>query len=190
MDQLLLIRHGQTEWNKEGRYTGQSDIPLTELGHQQAQQAAEKLVDLPPDVLYSSDLLRARQTAAPLSEMFSLDVSIDPRLKEINQGQWEGMLFPDIKQKFAKEFAAQRSNPVKVGAPGGETVEQVRTRVFSALEDIITKHADSKSRVVVVSHGFVIALIRLYFSNKPIEHVWDLIPGNVEIITVDKPTAA
>lgn len=178
MTTLLLIRHGQTNWNIEGRYTGQSDIPLNETGQEQARHLAERLRDAPPEVIITSDLRRASQTANIIASVCEAPIHTDARLREINQGVWEGMLFPDIKAQFAKEFAARQANPLTVSAPNGETVGQVRDRVLDAVKDMAQKYPNR--RVAVVAHGLVLALIKTHAYNHPIAKVWDLIPPNAE----------
>ncbi len=179
MTTLLLIRHGETDWNVDGRYTGQSDIPLNDNGRVQARQAAAQLAANPPDVVVSSDLERARETAEIIAAPFQLPVHTDPRLREINQGVWEGMYFPDIKAKYAAEFAAREADPLSVAPPGGETVGQVRERVLTAVADIHQKYPGQ--RVAVVAHGLALALIKAAAINHPITQVWDLIPPNAQV---------
>ena len=169
MTTLLLIRHGQTDWNIEKRYTGQSDIELNETGREQARYLAERLQNAPPEVIVTSDLRRARETASIIASVCELPIHIDARLREINQGVWEGILLLDVKTKFAKEFAARRANPLTVSAPNGETVGQVRERVLEAVKDITQKHPNR--RVAVVAHGLVLALIKVYAYNHPIAKV-------------------
>ena len=180
---LLLIRHGQTEWNVQGRYTGQSDIPINETGREQARRLAAKLKALPPDVIYASDLIRARETAEIIAVACDVPLSADPRLREINQGVWEGMLFPDIKARFAREFAAREADPLTVAAPEGESVGQVRERVLAAVQAIVRKHPGQ--RVAIVAHGLVLAIIKGYVMDHPITKVWDLIPPNAEAEEVE-----
>lgn len=180
---LLLIRHGQTEWNLLGKYTGQSDIPLTDRGREQARQLAIALKVNPPDAVVSSDLIRAQETAKILTQPFHLPVHTDPRLREINQGVWEGMYFDDIKAKYAQEFAARQTNPLEVAPPGGETVGEVRERVITAVNDIAQKYPDQ--RVAIVAHGLALALIKAYLTNYPLIQVWDLIPPNAQVEEID-----
>lgn len=175
---LLLIRHGQTEWNLQGRYTGQSDIPLNETGRAQARRLAESLSGNPPEVVIASDLQRARETAEIIAAPFGLPVQTDPRLREIHQGVWEGMHFSQIKEKFAQAFAARKADPLTVAPPGGETVRQVRDRVVAAVSDIVREH--NGRRVAVVAHGLALALIKAHLHNHPIQQVWELIPPNAE----------
>lgn len=176
---LWLIRHGQTAWNLEGRYTGQSDIPLNDNGRSQAAALGQTLQATPPDILISSDLLRARQTAAPIAAVCHLPIHLDARLREINQGVWEGMLFPDIKARFAQAFAAQQANPLAVSAPGGETVGEVQERVLTAVADI--RQTYNGRCVALVAHGLVLALIKAHHQASPIAQVWDLIPPNAQV---------
>jgi alpha-ribazole phosphatase len=176
---LWLIRHGQTEWNAEGRYTGQSDIPLNEHGRAQAQALAEKLQACPPEVIVSSDLQRARETAEVIATACQLPLYTDPRLREINQGVWEGLFFPEIQSRFAQEFAARQANPLEVSAPGGETVGEVQKRVLTAVAQIVQQYHGR--RVAIVAHGLVLALIKAHCTDYPITQVWDLIPANAEV---------
>jgi alpha-ribazole phosphatase len=185
MTTLLLIRHGQTDWNLEGRYTGQSDVPLNETGREQARELAALLVaeQVPPDVIYASDLERARETAEIIAGRFGLPVQTDGRLREVNQGEWEGMYFPDIVARYAQEFAEREADPLNVAPPGGETVGQVQARVQAAVADMAARYP--AQRVAVVAHGMVLALIRLEAYGYPVEQVWQLVPPNCEVEEVD-----
>lgn len=183
MTTFLLIRHGQTDWNVEGRYTGQADIPLNNTGREQAGEAAAQLRDAPPDVIYSSDLQRARETAEIIAREFTLGVHVDKRLREIDQGDWEGMLFPDIKQRFEREFERQRSDPLNVGPPGGETIGQVWERVVAAADDI--SHQHPHARVALVSHGLALAMIKARGLGEPVDRIWEIIPPNAQVEGVE-----
>ncbi|MDX1435731.1 MAG: histidine phosphatase family protein [Anaerolineales bacterium] len=182
MTTFLLIRHGQTDWNLEGRYTGQSDIPLNETGREQAQRAAAQLQQSPPDVIYSSDLKRARETAEIIGRAFRLPVATDPRLREIDQGEWEGMLFPDIKERFEQEFNRMRDDPFNVGPPGGESVGQVWERVLASADEIAQSHP--RQRVVLVSHGLALAIIKAHGNGHAVDEIWGLIPPNATVEVV------
>ena len=123
MTKLLLIRHGQTDWNLEGKYTGQADIPLNETGRAQAHDAAELMRRRPVDAIFSSDLVRALETAAIVAGKSESGVNIqtDVRLREINQGVWEGMHFDEIKRRYGAELAAREAQPLDFAAPKGST---------------------------------------------------------------------
>jgi len=176
MTELILIRHGETDWNIEGRYQGQSDIPLNQNGMQQARDMAHRLRHYQFDAIISSDLSRALQTAEILSKTSNAPLRIDSRLREINQGEWEGMLFADIRSLYAKAFKERLRNPLEVAPPGGETVGQVRQRVLDALQEIVEQFPDGI--VAIVSHGLSLAIIKVHFNNLAIETVWDHIPSN------------
>jgi len=92
MPEYILVRHGQTQWNKEGKYTGQSDIPLNQTGIEQAEAASADILKLEPDLIFSSDLQRATQTAHLIrADQPSIPLITDERLREIHQGEWEGL---------------------------------------------------------------------------------------------------
>ena len=174
MTSLILIRHGETDWNVEGRWQGQIDIPLNQKGRIQAEETARNLSDVPISAIYSSDLSRAFETARPLADWKGLPIQTDPRLREIHQGVWQGMLVKDIQARYAERFEQRADNPLSVSPPGGETVLQVNGRVLSIISEIVQRHP--QETIAIVSHGFVIALLQVHFENEPIEKVWQKIP--------------
>ncbi len=176
MTRLILIRHGETDWNVEGRWQGQIDVPLNAKGKQQARAVAKSLREVPIDAIYASDLQRALSTAQEIARLKGLQVQTDARLREIHQGAWQGMLVKDIEARYAQRFAQRQHNPLTVAPPGGETVAQVKQRVVAAVEDIIQNHPHQT--VVIVSHGFALAVILAHFQGRPIEDVWTMIPEN------------
>jgi alpha-ribazole phosphatase len=178
MTHLYLVRHGQTDWNVEGRWQGQADVPLNARGRQQAAQVARALSKLGLVAIYSSDLLRARETADTLAALTGLEVQLDPRLREIHQGQWQGMLVTEIQERYGEAFQRRKDDPLNVAPPGGETVLQVKERVVDAIEDIIQQHP--QERVAVVSHGFALAVIQVHYQNRPVTDAWKMIPENDE----------
>ena len=174
MTRLILIRHGETDWNAEGRWQGQIDVPLNENGRKNAREMAQSLEGVGIQAIYSSDLMRALETAQALGEAAGLDVQTDARLREIHQGDWQGMLVTEIQERYNQRFEQRMQDPWAVAPPGGETVVQVQERVFRALDDILQKHTDET--VAIVAHGFVIALLRVRLEGRPTEQIWDLIP--------------
>ncbi|MDN5761407.1 MAG: histidine phosphatase family protein [Microlunatus sp.] len=151
--QLVVLRHGRTAWNASGRFQGQADLPLDETGVAQAGRAAAALAELAPSAIVSSDLTRARQTAAPLAQRCGLAVSTDPRLREIHVGSWEGLTIeealsvmdPDLARRYLAGEDVRRSAT-------GETVAEVGNRAGAALDEI-GLDAAAGSTVVVVMHG-------------------------------------
>jgi len=137
MTRFCLVRHGQTAWNLEGRYQGQSDIPLNAAGLEQARELARTLQNVRFDAVYSSDLVRALETANTIIALHDhLQVHVDPRLREINQGEWEGVQIEEIRTQYAHLWQARQVDPVNLRPPGGETVGEVFQRMHSALDEI------------------------------------------------------
>ena len=152
----MLWRHGQTTWNAERRFQGQSDIPLDATGQAQAQRAARLLAGLRPDMIVSSDLSRAANTAAPLAQLTGLDVILDKDLRERHGGQWEGLTDTEIRARDPAEHATW--NP-----PDGEPTLVVADRVAGALRRIAAAVSDDTRTggaglAVVVSHGAALRL--------------------------------
>lgn len=183
MTRLILIRHGQTDWNLESRWSGHADVPLNAHGREQARLLAESLRDVRLDAIFSSDLSRARETAEILGERQGLDVRVDQRLREINQGAWQGMRVSDIKSQYAERFVQHYQNPLEVSPPGGETVAQVQTRVLAALDEIGQKYP--RGTVAVVFHGLAIASTLAHYWRRPITDIWSLDPQNTAKIELD-----
>ena len=148
---LVLWRHGRTEWNEQGRTQGQSDIPLDEVGREQARAAAARLASLNPSAIISSDLSRASDTAAALASLTGLDVTYDPRLREVHFGEREGMRFEESMQRFPDQTRSWMRSEV-VRFPGGETYVETAQRFAEALRAVIAG-MDEDDLVVVASHG-------------------------------------
>ena len=116
---IILVRHGETTWNIEGRYQGQEDTPLSERGLRQGHLLAEGLHHIPIDVCISSPLQRSYQTCKFCADLHKLPVATDERLLEINHGSWEGVLAPEIAKQFPQEFALWHTKPHLVQMPDG-----------------------------------------------------------------------
>ena len=150
--QVLLLRHGQTTWNADGRFQGQTDIDLDAVGRVQAERAASELARLGPAVIVASDLRRARDTAYPLGQLTGLPVTTDARLREVYAGSWQGMLSADIDATDAERRAAWRTGAEVRPGGDGELRSEVGARVAAAvLEHLDTVPDDGL--LVVVSHG-------------------------------------
>ena len=136
MTTLLLVRHGETDWNAEGRLQGHTDRPLSDYGRRQAQQLAGGLEDEELEAIYSSDLARARETAEIVGERLGLPVVLDPDLREKDWGTWEGL---NSVERDSVEFV-------------GESTEAHQERMLEALRRIAERHPGDR-RVLVVTHG-------------------------------------
>lgn len=152
---LLLVRHGQSEWNAVGRWQGQADPPLSAVGEEQARDAAKRLADAGFTAVISSDLRRARRTADILAEVVGLPVSVDPDLREIDVGDWQGLTRPEIEAGWPGELA-EWSEGRSESPPGGETRNHLAARARGALVRAAAG-AEPGDRLLVVAHG---ALVR------------------------------
>jgi len=146
----VLWRHGQTAWNLEHRFQGQTDIPLDETGEAQAEYAAKRLVTLKPDAIFASDLSRAMQTAAALGILTGLEVTSDKDLRERFGGDWEGLSDEEIRERYPRERATW-------DPPNGEPTAAVADRVSNALTRIAGTLGDGQL-AVVASHGAALRL--------------------------------
>ena len=158
MTTIILARHGETDWNRERRVQGQADPPLNEAGREQAAELARTLEAEAeaPSAIYSSDLRRARETAAIVAEALRLPVRTDPRLREIDVGEWSGLAVDDIEARFPAGFARWR-NREGPGWDTGESYDDLGRRVVAALTAIAAEHQGE--RVLVVTHGGAIRSI-------------------------------
>ena len=148
MTKLLVIRHGHAEGNAEHRFIGQTDVPLDELGRLQARALANRLEATPIDRIVSSDLSRAIDTITPLAEAIGVSIERDPRLREIANGEWSGLLPEEISARWPDLWAAYRTGE-DVPRPGGEQWATVRERVVTAARD----HAATGGVIVLCTHG-------------------------------------
>jgi phosphoserine phosphatase len=153
--EIVLVRHGATDWNLQGRCQGSSDRELSEAGVRQAEQIATLLGSVELNAIYSSNLRRARQTAELISRPHDLPVLIDEELRELDHGELEGLTFSEIKTRYAEFLTRWRSEPADIRVPGGERLADVADRAWNGLNEIVQRHADAE-RILVVSHNFPI----------------------------------
>ena len=150
-DRVLLIRHGETDWNAEGRGQGFAPTELNAVGHAQAAALADYLADQPIASIYSSDLPRAWQTALPLARALGLHPVSDERWREIHLGIFEGLTRDEAAKKYPVEVKARRADFWNYAPSGGESRRTLQKRAFAAWEAMLT--ASAGSEVAVVSHG-------------------------------------
>lgn len=160
MSRIILIRHGETEWNARGIYQGQLNSPLTAEGRQQAVALAERLRDTPIDALYSSDLGRTQETAAPLVAASGLELRIDPRLRERHYGIFQGLDKKGVAKLHPDAYAGHHSGDPDFQIPDGESTRQFHERITQCLEDLAAHHKNEQ--IAVVTHGGTIGLAVKY----------------------------
>lgn len=150
---IYLIRHGQTVWNEEGRLCGSSDVPLSKIGLFQAHKVAERLKDVNISAVYSSPLMRAKQTAQAIASFHQLPVFVENDLREIDYGDWEGVKVSEAMDKFPELERLRRKEPMKFVPPKGEPMEIFAKRVIAAIQKIASNHAGKT--ICVVAHQTV-----------------------------------
>ena len=146
---ILLARHGETDWNAVGRWQGHTDRSLTELGRRQAAELAERLADVELDAVYSSDLLRAIETAEPVAKRLGLPLQTLPELREVDVGTWAGLTRDEVAEHFPDGF--RRWSEWQTGWEDGETYDEMGERVVGAILRLAAEHEGG--RILVVSHG-------------------------------------
>jgi broad specificity phosphatase PhoE len=151
---LLLLRHGQTAWNAERRIQGQLDAELDDTGHRQAAEAAVVVAALEPAALWSSDSVRARETAAYVAKETGLDPTYDARLREYYLADWQGLTHAELVDREPDLLARFRTGDFDV-VPGGENAAEVAARMVAAIRDVLAA-IDPGQLAVVVSHGAAI----------------------------------
>jgi len=150
---LILVRHGETLWNETKKFQGISDIELSSKGRRQAQSLAKSLRGETLAAIYTSPLIRARQTAEEIARYHDCPVSIDEGLKELNQGELEGLTVEELKQNYPQFLKRWIQEPESTRLPGGESLGSLQRRAWTAIERIIRQFPDGT--VVVVAHSFV-----------------------------------
>ncbi len=148
---IVLWRHGRTSWNAERRFQGQTDVPLDDTGHAQAARAAAALARLAPHRIASSDLIRARATAAALAALTGLDVHEDAGLRETFAGEWQGLTRIELEDRFGEDLDAWAAGS-QLRPGGGETRIEVAARMVEAIEQSLA-HVPPGQTLVVATHG-------------------------------------
>lgn len=151
---LVLVRHGRTAWNHEGRVQGQLDIGLDEHGHAQARQVAPQIAALRPSLLWCSDLGRTRQTVAPIAEASGLEPVFDKRLREFSFGEYESLSHAELAERDPAGYAALRAGRYD-DVPAAEPTEAVRARMVEALTELLAELTPGETGVAI-SHGAAI----------------------------------
>ena len=153
--ELVVVRHGETEWNLVGRQQGHLDSPLTSLGRRQAAAIASRLAGEQFDALYSSDLGRAMHTAEYITQTTGLSLMPEPGLRERNLGVMQGLTYAEVEQQYPEVFGLFRSGDPDYVLPGGESSRQRYERHVRTVSGIVTRHIGG--RVLLVAHGGVLA---------------------------------
>ncbi len=173
MTHIVLVRHGQTAWNREERFRGHADIPLDETGFAQAKAVSKRIASQwKPDAIYAGPLLRTIQTAEPTAKLFNLPVQSEPGLIDVNCGDWQGLTPDEVRQRWPNEFDIYLHSPRKFRFPGGESLEAARLRAFQRVHELTQEHLGET--VMLVSHTALNRLILLSVLDKDSSGFWKL----------------
>ncbi len=159
--EIYLIRHGQTDWNRDRICMGQKDVPLNQLGHEQALLAADRLREVPVTTIVSSDLTRTIETAQPLAEIHGLSVNTDAAFRELDYGDWQGIPQDELPRHYPEAFREDpRLDPLGFHPDGGERVRDLYGRVTSAFDRLI--ELQRERTIALVAHGGVVRCLANY----------------------------
>jgi broad specificity phosphatase PhoE len=160
MTHIILVRHGQTAWNREERFRGHFDIPLDETGLAQAQAVAKRVALVwKPDVIYAGPLSRTIQTAEPTARLFNLAVQSEPGLIDVDCGKWQGLTPDEARQRWPVDFNHYLHLPRAFHFPGGESLENARLRAIRRVKQLVNEHLEET--IMLVSHTALNRLILL-----------------------------
>jgi alpha-ribazole phosphatase len=180
---LILIRHGETPYNRDRRYQGHRDTLLTRKGKRQTKEITIRLKNEPLDAIYSSDLKRTRYTAKVVNRYHFLKINILPELREIDFGDWEGKTHDEIQREWKGLLAKWEKGPSKIKIPRGESIKDLAERVRSTIEKIIGNHPDQ--RIAIVTHGGPIRIILMDALGLGLDDWWKTITSNGGISIIE-----
>ncbi|RGZ27135.1 alpha-ribazole phosphatase [Veillonella sp. AM51-8BH] len=180
MKTLYIVRHGETDWNKMGKYQGITDVPLNENGLNQAKACGEALKDITFDRILSSDLSRALVTAETIRGNRTTPITVDKRLRELNFGDWEAMLFSDIEARWPGLIDEMYLRPHLVKVPNGESFKDLQDRAWAGLEEFLNKN-DEEETLLIACHGGTIRTLLCKLLDISISHCWNFSQGNTAI---------
>jgi broad specificity phosphatase PhoE len=169
---LYALRHGETAWTRERRFSGSRDLPLTPLGERQAQALAAALAAEKVAAVYASPLARTRACAEAIGRPHHLEVRVEPGFREMTFGEWEGLTRQEVEARWPEMFALWRASPERAVPAGGESLAEVAARAGKALQQLRDSHPEGT--VVLVSHAIVLRLIVLDALGLGPERLWSL----------------
>ena len=171
MTEIVLVRHGETDWNVEEVFRGRIDIELNETGMKQAELLAGYLKDLRIAAIYSSPLKRAQKTAEMIASYHNLDVEIAPGLIDFDFGKWQGLSHQAVKDRYKEPYAEWIKNPHRVKMPAGESLDDVRRRATSVVDSVVARY---EGTAVLVSHRVVNKVLICALLGLDNSHFWNI----------------
>lgn len=171
MTKIMLIRHGDTDWNVKEIFRGWADIELNEIGIKQAQLLAKYLADIPIKVVYSSPLKRALKTAEIIAACHNINVTLSQELVDFNYGEWQGLSNDAVRQKYKEGYNEWLKNPHLMKMPKGESLNNVRERITSLMNQVIVRY---KGTIALVSHRVIHKVIICALLGLDNSHFWNI----------------
>ena len=189
MVRLVLVRHAATAWTAQGRFQGQTDVPLSPHGQRQMAALAQRLMTETLHTLYASDLQRAWETAQAIATPHALRVQAEPRLREMAFGRWEGLTYAEIQQRDVQALAAWERDQLNRAPPGGETLLQMAERVRAAYASMVMHRQDQS--IGVIAHGGPLQLLLCLALGLPPQAYWQfaVAPASLSELWVYEPGA-
>jgi len=172
LTRIIIVRHGRTEWNRVERFRGRADLNLDEVGIKQAEAAAARIAEWQVSAVYSSPLHRALTTAKILVRPFNLKVKLLPGIIDIDYGEWQGLSPEEASAQYGDLYSIWLTSPHQVKFPCGESLDEVRERVASAVDSLIAQHP--KETIVLVSHKAVCQILILSLLALDNSHFWEI----------------
>jgi len=173
MTQILLVRHGQTEWNRVERFRGHFDVPLNETGLAQAAATGRRIAaEWHPIAVYASPLSRAVKTAEAIAQHFALPVQAEPGLIDIDYGDWQGLTPDEARERWPEIVEAWYHAPQRADIPSGETLKQVCTRGLATVRALAARHPDQT--IVLVGHTVINRAILLGIMGLGVDRFWHI----------------
>lgn len=168
---LYIVRHGETEYNKEEMFRGRKDVPLNEAGREQAKRLGMYFENKNIARIFASPLVRAQQTAQEISKVLNAPVETVEEFTDMNFGAWEGVALREVERLYTEEFSLWRKEPQKLKVKGGESLAQVRDRMRKGIERILS---GEERDCVIVTHRVLCKLAILHALNIPNSHFWNI----------------
>lgn len=172
MTRLLIVRHGQTEWNRVERFRGHIDLELNDTGLRQAEAAAARLTEWPLAAVYSSPLKRAWRTAQAIAQPTNLEVRPLDGIIDMHFGKWEGLSLDEARQQYPDLYGVWETHPHKVQMPGGENLPQLQARAMAAVRSLMDRHPSDA--IALVTHRVVCKLMVLGLLGLDSSHFWQI----------------
>lgn len=177
MSQLILIRHGQTDWNRQKRIQGSLDMPLNEDGKKEAKSISGELANFKIDAVYSSPVSCSFNTASEVAVPHKVRVKKTKQLNDLDQGVWQGLLIDDVKKRYKKQYSLWKTSPTSGCPPKGESIKDASDRAISFVHKAVDQNKNGS--ICIVSGNIILSVIKCHLKNIELENMWKFIPDKI-----------